>query len=214
MDGRSILVDRLLELSTNGGKIMFVYPTIRGATTFSTDYIGPVLDSFLLRTMALNDLPFNLAEQVGHIAALDHLMDFETMQTKLTSLCHRMNQRSSEGSASGSRFDIVYSCTGHVVLQSKIWREWYVQQEQSRIRAIFRAYWERDGRLPRDDRVTDSTISRLIIDEVENRRGTISGGSCEAAAEEGEGRAASAAAGQRSIEVGVFVIRRSTTDPA
>merc|ERR1712000_476559 len=44
---RSYLADRLLELSSNNGTLLLVYPTRRRGSTFANRYVGPVIEPFL-----------------------------------------------------------------------------------------------------------------------------------------------------------------------
>ncbi len=180
--GRSVLVDRLSELSSNNGTLMFIYPTKTGATTFSSRYLSPVLTPILLNIVNLNRLVFDLAEHIGIMGAIPEMNDFDTMKAKINTLCQRMSD--------GSRFNLVHSSKGRVSLDHSTWREWYVEQEQGRIREVLKSYWKQGRRLPGDTEVTDATISRAIIDGL--RKGVM-----RSRLPTGEG-----------VEVGVFVIRR------
>lgn len=181
-NGRSVLVDRLSEVSSNNGTLLFIYPTKTGAKTFSSRYLA-VLNPILMNVVNLNGLVFNLAEDIGNMLAIPEMDNFEGMKAKIQTVCERMS--------GASQFQIVHSGKGSVRLDEATWREWYIEQEHARIRDVLRAYWKQGRRLPGDTEVTDATIARSIIDGL--RKGV---------------RGARPAAGV-GVEVGVFVIRRT-----
>ena len=187
--GRSALLDRLSELSVDGGTLLFIFPTKTGATNFSDNYLSPVLTPNLLQIVNLNRLVWNLAEDIGRMPAIPIMHEFGTMKAKITTLCKSISDRQS--TVAGSRFELVYSNIGSVPLDHATWREWYIEQEQGRIREVLRSYWKQGRRLPGDTEVTDATIARAIIDGLRKGvKGARSGS--------GDG-----------VEVGVFVIKRS-----
>jgi hypothetical protein len=186
--GRSALLDRLSELSVNGGTLLFICPTKAGAKTFSDAYLSPVLTPVLLQIVNLNRLVWNLAEDIGRMAVIPHMNEFGIMKANINALCKRMSERLS--TSASSRFELVYSSRGSVQLDQATWREWYIEQEQGRIRDVLKAYWKRGRRLPGDIETTDATIARAIIDGL--RKGAIG-----VRPSSGEG-----------VEVGVFVIKR------
>lgn len=187
--GRSALLDRLSELSVDGGTLLFICPTKTGATTFSESYLSPILTPNLLQIVNLNRLVWNLAEDIGRIAAIPIMNEFDIMKTKINNLCKSMSE--SRSAYAGSRFELIYSSTGSVPLDQATWREWYIEQEKGRIREVLKSYWKQGRRLPGDTEVTDATIARAIIDGL--RKGV---------------KDAKLASGQ-GVEVGVFVIKRS-----
>jgi hypothetical protein len=186
--GHSALLDRLSELSVDGGTLLFICPTKAGAKTFSDSYLSPVLTPILLQIVNLNRLVWNLAEDIGRMAAVPYMNEFDVIKTKINTLCRSMSERLS--TSAGSRFELVYSNRGSVRLDQATWREWYIEQEKGRIRDVLKSYWKQGRRLPGDTEVTDATIARAIIDGL--RKGVTS-----VRPSLGEG-----------VEVGVFVIRR------
>jgi hypothetical protein len=122
------------------------------------------------------------------MAVVPIMNEFDVMKTKINNLCKSISERPSTGGA--SRFELVYSSRGSVRLDQSTWREWYIEQEKSRIREVLKSYWKQGRRLPGDTEVTDATIARSIIDGlrkgVKDRRPS-----------SGEG-----------VEMGVFVIKR------
>lgn len=188
--GRSALLDRLSELSVPGGALIFIYPTKTGAKTFSQSYLSPILTPILLQIVNLNRLVWNLAEDIGRMAAIPIMNEFDVMKTKVTTLCKSMSELPSTGA--DSHFDLVYSSSGNVPLDQATWREWYIEQEKGRIREVLKSYWKQGRRLPGDTEVTDATIARAIVDGLRK-------GAKDVRPTSGEG-----------VEVGVFVIKRSS----
>ena len=189
--GHSVLVDRLSELSPFKGTLMFIYPTRKGAQTFVNKHLSPILDPILMNIINLNDLQYGLAEAIGRMKAVSTMQNYANLRTKIISLCSSMTRRTSPGGR-GSTFSLVYSCTGEAALESAVWKEWFVLQEQERIKDVLNAYWQLARRLPTDKDVTAMTIARQIVDGI--RRVPAMG-------EEGAGE---------GVEVGVFIVRRDT----
>ena len=188
--GPSVLIDRLVELSPNGGSLMLIYPTKKGAQTFRSQHLGPLLDN-LLRTMVIvNDMSSDLADNLGRMPAVSKMLDFEEMKERVNSLCQWM----SRGTSSPSRqpeYTLVYAHAGETPLERAAWSEWFLQQETPRMKAALKSYWQRGQKLPAS---TDGVIPATLLRDVKI---------CieEGKYEDGEPRS--------GIEVGVFVIRRS-----
>lgn len=187
---RSYLADRLLELSANNGTLLLVYPTKAGATTFANKYIGPVIEPFLRQFVLLNNLYTNVAIDLGRMAAVAGMKEFEEMKELLLAMCQALGQRAPSRGLQ-SRYDVVHTETAEVVLDRTVWKEWYLDQEQPRLRQNLVDYHKAGGRMPDQGgrlEVTPGMLARELVDGI---------------------RQSQQAAGNAGIEVGVFVIRRS-----
>ena len=187
---RSYLADRLLELSSNNGTMLLVYPTKTGASTFANRYIGPIIEPFLRQFILVNGLYAYAAANLGKMASVAGMKSFEEMERLVAAMCERLNQRSPPRSLP-SRYEIVHAETAEVVLDSAIWRDWYIDQEQPRLRQNLVDYHKAGGRMPSrvgTIEVTPSMLAREVVDGIRQSRET---------------------AGHVGMEVGVFVIRRS-----
>ena len=195
--GPSLLVDRLIELSADDGTLIFIYPTKAGASTFTSKYLGPILDPLLRTMVVIHSLSADLGISLGKMAVTEHLQDFETMRRKLIFLLRRLNRGdipSSQGSqTSRTKYSLVYSSREDVLVERKVWAEWYAQQETPRIRDIMTKYFQRAQRLPEQPGINSSVLVREIVEGVSKRQYV-------------HGQAPTEADG---VEVGVFVIRRS-----
>jgi hypothetical protein len=195
-DRPSALIDRLIELSPNGGSLLLIYPTRRGATTFKTQYLGPILDPLLRQLVVVNGLSADVGRSLGRLAAVNDMDDFETMRANLVQMCQMISNAS-------SRYTVVEARRGAAFLDRSLWAEWFVQQERSRMKAILSRYWQNGRHLPAhspltssnrglaEKEVTSAMLLSEILDGIKKRP------------------YADDIAPQEGVELGVFVIRRS-----
>lgn len=188
-DGPSVLVDRLVELSPDGGNLIFVYPTANGASNFTSKYLGPLLDPLLRTMVGVHGLSADLGADVGKMTAVDHMSSFENMTKKIAVLLRKLNRGSSLG-RSNPKYTLVQSRRENVPVERDVWKNWWVTQEAPRIREVMNRYFQRAVRLPQRD-MTAGTLVREILDGVESR-------SYAEYDPEREG-----------IEVGVFILKRT-----
>ncbi|KAL4870911.1 hypothetical protein BDV12DRAFT_194828 [Aspergillus spectabilis] len=193
----SFLVDRLSELSPDGGSLLFIYPTRRGASTFKSQYLGPILDPLLRQLVVVNELSAEIGRYLGKVSAVSHMEDFDTMRENLDHLCDAL-------SSSSSRFNIVDARKGTVRLDRNLWSEWYIHQDKARMKEVISLYWQNSRRLPaaksvpitsnyhrlEDKEVTSAMLLSEILDGIRKRP-------------YGE------AEPRDGVELGIFVIRRS-----
>ncbi|PGH07112.1 hypothetical protein AJ80_08049 [Polytolypa hystricis UAMH7299] len=203
LDGCSVVVDRLLELSPNGGSLILLYPTKKGAETFKNEYLGPILDPHVRSLLVVKGLSSDIGTVLASLASVKHMDDFETMKRKVVSLCQKLSQRNGGVTNTfGSQFTMVHSRKGEVTVDRKTWAEWYIQQESTRVREVLDYSWRNGYRLPENGppcgaqlpserEITSATILREVLDGVSNR----------AYAEGTEP--------QSGLELGMFVIRRT-----
>lgn len=188
---RSYLADRLLELASNDGSLLLIYPTKRGGQTFANRYIGPIIEPFLRQFILLNSLYTEVATDLGRMAAVTGMKSFEEMKVLLAAMCAALTQRAPSRGLP-SRYEVVHAETAEVLLERTLWKDWYIEQEQPRLRQCLVDYHKSGGRMPARSgqiEITPGMLTREVIDGVRQSR---------------------EAAGNVGLEVGVFVIRRST----
>ena len=185
-DGPSVLVDRLTELSPNGGNLIFIYPTIFGATTFTSKYLNPLLDPLLRTMIQIHSLSADLGKNVGTMAAVSKMLAFEQMRRRIELLLKKLGRM-----AHRPKFTLVQSSKETAQLDRKVWMEWWLHQETSRIKQEVRSYYKRGSRLPQGKEKTESALVWEILDGVQMRDYD------------------DPAARREGIEVGVFVIKRT-----
>lgn len=190
LSGQSVLIDRLTELSPDGGSMLFVYPTRAGASTFTRKYLGQVLDPLLRALVEVHQLSYGLAESLGGMAAVPDMHGFDALKAKTISLCRRMSHRITSDTKR-SKFHLVYASTGEVTVDRRTWTKWYLTQEHARFKRILETYWGRGKRLSQLESASAGTVLREFIDGVDKMTN-------EEAEQVGPG-----------IELGVFVIRRT-----
>ncbi|KAK5106813.1 hypothetical protein LTS08_000936 [Lithohypha guttulata] len=187
---RSYLADRLPELASNTGSLLLIYPTGKGAKTFSKHYVGPVLDPLLREMTVLKALNTNAAERLGRMSGTDKMYEFEQMKSKIQDFCISMNSRQATR-RSGTEFTLIYSDRPEIVLDRDTWMTWFVEQEQSRMKQDLVEYHRDGGKLPGGERdkneLTAGMLAREIIEGFRKSKNE---------------------AGNVGVEIGVFVIRR------
>jgi hypothetical protein len=193
--GPSVLLDRLFELSPNGGSLIFLFPTKTGSLTFKNSYLGPILDPLLRHIITVNDLSSDIGNSLGTMPSIDSMPDFETIKRKLSTICRKLNRQthnSTSPSSNSGEYSITHASTSLIPLPRPLWSEWWVFQEQQRIRDILNLYWRTAKRLPIDKGITAMTLWRDILEGVKNRPYDME----------------SQPAGVEGVEIGVFVIRK------
>ncbi|KAI9369739.1 hypothetical protein BJX61DRAFT_545320 [Aspergillus egyptiacus] len=197
-DRPSFLVDRLSELSPDDGSLLFIYPTRRGASTFKSQYLGPILDPLLRQLVVVNEMSAEIGRYLGKVSAVAHMDDFDTMRENIEGLCSSM-------SSSFSRFHIADARKGSVRLDRSLWSEWYIHQDKARMKEVISLYWQNSRRLPASKSVINTAgyhrleakevTSAMLLSEI------LDGIRRRPYGEEMEPR--------DGIELGIFVIRRS-----
>ncbi|KKA24323.1 Uncharacterized protein T310_1650 [Rasamsonia emersonii CBS 393.64] len=192
----SILMDRLIELSPNGGSLLLIYPTKRGAMTFKTQYLGPILDPLLRQLVVVNGLSADVGRSLGKLAAVNGMDDFDTMRANLVQLCEKISSPS-------SRFTVVEAGRGAAFLDRNLWTEWYIQQERSRMKDVLSVYWQNGRSLPGNSPVSSNS---LVVADKEVTSAMLLGEILDGIKKRPYGDDVGPREG---VELGVFVIRRS-----
>jgi len=174
LKGRSLLVDRMVELSPDHGTLLFVYPTKRGAQTFTRDYLSPVLDPLLRSMCIINELSVDLGSAIGRMRAVDTMPTFDTLTRKMQQLCRDLSQDGNSLSrfSRGTRptFSLQSATREEVMLERKVWAEnWWVKQEKPRVREELSKYFRIARKLPVDSDVTPTNLIHEVLDGVTSR---------------------------------------------
>ena len=187
----SVLVDRLTELSPNGGNLIFIYPTHLGAATFTSKYLNPLLDPLLRTMIQIHGLSADLGNDVGTIAAVSKMLAFEVMTRRIRGLLGRLGRMTQGSVAQNPKYTLVQSSKQRVELERDVWMEWWLHQEAPRIKEVMRSYFKRGFRLPQGKEKSESALVWEILDGVRARK------------------YAPYDYPSEGIEVGVFVIKRT-----
>lgn len=145
----SIFLDRLFELSPNGGSLLFIYPTKTGARDFDRQYLKPILDPLLRKLMVLYMLREDLLWGISNMAAIDGMKEFDGLKWELQKICRKLSSKGANSQGGSNRFPgrpntafkLVYSSKQNIPLNDNSWREWWTQQEQLRIRETVKKHF-------------------------------------------------------------------------
>ncbi|KAI5797804.1 hypothetical protein EDC01DRAFT_39675 [Geopyxis carbonaria] len=129
---KSIIIDRLFELSPNGGSLLFIYPTKTGAINFDREYLGQVLDPLLRKLMVLYALREELLWKIRSMDSTSHMAEYPVLKDRIEKFCDALSNGESDLPRTPTK--LVYSAKVSVSLNEFSWREWWTTQEQMRIR--------------------------------------------------------------------------------
>jgi hypothetical protein len=224
--GRSLLSDRLVELSENNGILIFVYPTKIGGQTFLKDYLSPVLDPLLRRMMIVRNLGIDVCQKIGSMNAVQDMPTYEETKARLEAFCNNVTSSFTIGTPSLNKFgstsgapiaiELVHADRKEISLAPEVWSDWWCRQEKPRVRKAFDDYIRQNpGRarsssgltadIPiasrarlRDEAQSESSSMTQILEVIEG----VKKGAREKARDRDAG----------GIEVGVFIIRKRLTE--
>lgn len=229
LEGPSVLVDRLFELSPRNGTLIFVYPTARGATQFSARCLHPVIDPLLRTLISVHDLSNDLGPSVTRMltAPLDAnssrggLMDFDRLQAKIAALLTRLNRPARPTATAAApattttashrapttrptpTFTLAHATAHSVVLDPATWIPWWLQQQKARIENVVDRYYQRGHRVPNESVLSSRSLAWKIMNglkDLAHPRDELAVG----------GGLPQGAVEDRGIEVGVFAVVRSS----
>lgn len=203
-NGASILVDRLVELSSDNGSLLFIYPTRAGAQTFMREYLGPILDPLLRTMVVVHGVSTDLCMSLGNMTSVKHLPDYEALERRIVALCARLSQHDAAAQRLDGRrsvFTLSYASKQSTRIPRRIWaREWWTKQEKTRLKDTINSHY-------RESQTRRSSVSEfaqqgasptvLLQDLLDGVSGKVS--------QERDGDVGTV----EPIEVGVFVITRS-----
>lgn len=185
----SVFVDRLVELSPDNGTLIFIYPTLEGASVFMSCYLSPLLDPLLRTMVGIHELSANVAVEMGKMVAVNHMLPFGKMTRKIILLLKHINNSAQRGPP--PNYSLLHCSKQVVPLERQAWAEWWIHQETPRIRDGMNRYFQRAVRLPQSKEVTAGSLVREILGGVQRRTYSESDPS------------------RDGIEVGVYVVRRT-----
>ncbi|CAO2650041.1 Nn.00g013330.m01.CDS01 [Neocucurbitaria sp. VM-36] len=189
--GRSLLHDRLIELSSDNGILLFIYPTRTGARTFMQQYLGPILDPLLRTLTVVHDLHSELGRSLGQMSAVNYLDEYDHLEAQLQKFCDALGAR--QGNAERKdRYEIVHASKEEMVLERSAWADdMWVKQEKPRVREAISKYFRKSKKLPTGE-LTGANLIQEVFDGV-SKREYADGGP------------------KKGIEVGVFIVKKTCT---
>lgn len=192
--GRSLLHDRLVELSPDNGTLLFIYPTRQGGRTFMKDFLGPILDPLLRTVTVIHDLTSDLGKNLGSMASVDYLDEYDQLAAHVEKFCKTLNGNGSSRRSINSQqatYEVIQSSREEMILERSVWADdWWIKQEKPRVREVVTKYFRKASRLPTNTEMTSAHLIEEVLNGVSNREYL------------GEGP-------KKGVELGVFVIRKS-----
>lgn len=189
LKGHSLLRDRLVEVSSENGLLLFIYPTRTGARTFMQHYLGPILDPLLRSMTVVHDLTSELGKNLGQMSSVSYLDEYDRLNEQIVRYCQLM----SGGGPSDNKpvYTVIRASKEEAFLERSAWaNDWWIKQEKPRIRDTVNKYFRQVKKLP-ESGMTASNLIQEVLDGVANRK-----------AEDDRPR-------MRGVEVGVFIIKKT-----
>jgi hypothetical protein len=191
--GRSLLYDRLAELSSENGILFFIYPTRAGAKTFMQQYLGPIIEPLLRTVTVVNDLHSELGRSLGQMVAVNYLDEYPHLEEHVKSFCSTLNENGIIPKSSieaGCSFEVIHAAREEIVLERSAWADdWWIKQEKPRIRDVVTKYFRKSKKLPTGE-MTGAHLIQEVLEGVSTR-------------EYYDGPPT------KGVEVGVFIIKRT-----
>jgi hypothetical protein len=194
LKGRSLLHDRLVELSPNNGMLVFIYPTRTGAKTFMRDYLGPIIDPLLRSLTVVNELPSELCSSLGRMSSVAYLDEYDSLRSQFERFCTNLGENSSRDKK--AVYTVIHASKEEAPLERSVWaNDWWIKQEKPRIRETVSKYFRQMKKLPESE-MTGTHLIQEVLDGVANRK-------MESSYE------GSSSPGPKGVEVGVFIVTKT-----
>jgi hypothetical protein len=192
--GRSLLYDRLVELSSDNGTLLFVYPTRTGGRTFMKHYLGPILDPLLRTVTVIHDLTSDLGKDLGTMTSVDYLDEYDLLAAHVEGFCRKLNGGDSSRksvSEQQATYEVIQASKEEMILERSAWADdWWIKQEKPRVREVVTKYFRKASRLPTNTEMTSAHLIEEVLNGV-SKREYPNGGP------------------KKGVEVGVFVIKKT-----
>lgn len=193
--GRSLLADRMVELSAQHGTLLFIYPTKTGARTFMREYLGPILDPFLRSLAVMHSLSADFCSALGQMGAVNQMLEYDVLHDSLVRFCNQVSSCSlGQFQNEDCRYSLIYASKEEVKLERDVWaKDWWIKQEKQRIRTAVAKHTrpaQKSAKVTTETEASPTHLIQEILDSVATK------GYEDAEPETG-------------VEVGVFIIRKS-----
>ncbi|KAL6707290.1 hypothetical protein ACN47E_004278 [Coniothyrium glycines] len=166
--GRSLLYDRLVELSRDNGILLFVYPTRTGARTFMKQYLGPILDPLLRTLTVVHDLHSELGRNLGQMSSVNYLDEYDSLESQVRRFCNALSLRP-DSSGKRAVYEVIHAAREQLVLERSAWADdWWIKQEKHRVREVITKYFRKSKRLPSNE-MTGAHLIQEVLEGVSNR---------------------------------------------
>ncbi|KNG50998.1 hypothetical protein TW65_71827 [Stemphylium lycopersici] len=187
--GRSLLYDRLLELSSDDGILLFIYPTKAGAKTFMRQYLGPILDPLLRTVTVVHELHSELGRNLGQMGSVNYLDEYGHLESQVRNFCDMMGDRHANPDKRAV-YEVIHAAKEEILLERSAWADdWWIKQEKPRVRDIVMKYFSKSRKLPSGE-MSAATLIQHVLDGVSKREYQDGGPT-------------------KGVEVGVFIVKKT-----
>ncbi|KAF1848835.1 uncharacterized protein K460DRAFT_279172 [Cucurbitaria berberidis CBS 394.84] len=187
--GRSLLYDRLVELSFDDGVLLFIYPTRTGGRTFMQQYLGPILDPLLRTVTVVHDLHSELGRSLGQMSSVNYLDEYDQLEAHVRKFCQALGERQGHG-AKKANYEVIHAAKEEMVLERSSWADdMWVKQEKPRVREVISKYFRKSNKLHTGE-LTGANLIQEVLDGVSKRE-----------YEDGSPR--------KGVELGVFIVKKT-----
>ncbi|CAN9441807.1 unnamed protein product [Alternaria alternata] len=187
--GRSLLYDRLIELSSDDGVLLFIYPTKTGARTFMQQYLGPILDPLLRTVTVVHDLHSELGRSLGQMSSVNYLDEYDHLEAQVRKYCEAMVERHANPEKRAN-YEVIHAAKEEILLQRSAWADdWWIKQEKPRVRDVITKYFSKSKKLPSSE-MSAATLIQAVLEGVSERD-----------YHDGEP--------SKGVEVGVFMVKKT-----
>jgi hypothetical protein len=149
--GRSLISDRLVELSEKCGLMVFIYPTAEGGRTFNRHYLK-LLDRHLRTLMVSGCMTAEDCHRIGSMQAVQNLLPFDQLKLHMQGFCDNITNLTSSSNLYSRfptltgrpvKYDLIHAEARTVSLSPDVWTEWWERQEKERVRRELNAAMRR-----------------------------------------------------------------------
>jgi hypothetical protein len=142
LGGNSLLSDRFVELSEDGGVLIFIYPTATGGKTFVRSYLG-IMNRFLRGKMVTGLVTAEDCEFITNMKSVDALLSFDDLKSRLEVFCEKLSNLDASStlfhrfpsiSGKGVSFELIHASKRAINLAPEVWVDWWIRQEKARIK--------------------------------------------------------------------------------
>lgn len=164
--GRSLLYDRLSELSTDNGVLLFIYPTKTGAKTFMQKYLGPIIEPILRSVTVVHDLHSDLGRSIGQMTAVNYLDEYEKLEEHVRAFCAKISEHNNGQKCSTDEkcsYEVIHASKEESLPSRMAWADdWWIKQEKPRIRDAITKYFRKSKKLPTGELTGPHLLQELI----------------------------------------------------
>lgn len=158
------------------------------------NYLGPIIDPLLRTVTVIHDLTSDLGKNLGTMASVDYLDEYEQLAAHVEQFCKKLNGGDSSRksiSEQQATYEVIQASKEEKLLERSAWADdWWIKQEKPRVREVVTKYFRKAARLPTNTEMTSAHLIEEVLNGVSKRE--YLGGEP-----------------KKGVEVGVFIIKKT-----